>query len=228
MKIGNRHSLALSISRPSQRHHRSIKSLTILFSLASAFISTIFISGCTGMPSASDFSPSAEAPTYIQDKAVTLVEPFKIQIEKAYWMDRFEKPGYSSLANMPQQYRKQLEAAYVATPSAKFLVVEFTVSNLGREAASWRADKPPIFNLVNAGGFKYTSVGQDINNDDLTVTIVRGQSTMNPGMSIKGKVVFDVPKGEYLMHVSLGRYASGWNFGEDTTLFKWILNPSGV
>ncbi len=228
MKIGNRHSLALPISRPSQRHHRSIKSLTIWLSLASAFISAIFISGCTGMPSAFDFSPNTEAPTYTQDKAVTLVEPFKIQIDNAYWTDRFEKPGYSSLVNMSQQYRKQLEAAYVAIPSAKFLVVEFTVSNLGREAASWREDKPPIFNLVNAGGFKYTSVGQDINDDDLTMAIVRGKSTMNPGMSIKGKVVFDVPKGEYLMHVSLGRHAGNLNFGEGATLFKWILNPSGV
>ena len=228
MKTGNRHSLALPISRPNQRHHQSIKSLTLIFSLALAFISTIFMSGCTGMPSASDSSPSAEIPTYTQDKAVTLVEPFKIQIDKAYWADRFEKPGYSSLANMPQQYRKQLEAAYVATPSAKFLVIEFTVSNLGREATSWRADKPPVFNLVNASGFKYTSIGQDINNDDLTVTIARGLSNMNPGMSIKGKVVFDVPKGEYLLHVSLGSHADNWNFGEGTTLFKWILNPSGL
>ncbi len=157
---------------------------------------------------------------------MTLVEPFKIRTDKAYWTDRFEKPGYASLANLPESFRKQLEAQFIAKPSAKFLVVEFTVSNLGREATSWRSDRPPVFMLLNAQSVEYASVGQDINMDDLTAKVILGQSSVNPGMSITGKKVFDVPQGDYLMHVSLGRHAGGWSFYMGPTLFKWILKPT--
>jgi hypothetical protein len=220
--IGNGYSLALPILR--LRYHQSIKNLALLFSLA--LMGLIILSGCADRR-ARPVIHTTEIPTYAQDHPVTIFKTLQIQIDKTYWTDRFEKPGYSSIANLPPQYRKQREAALVATPSAKFLVVEFTVSNLGRTAAMWDKSKPPLFMLVNAEGLKYASADQQINKDDLTAKIILGQSNMNPGMSIKGKKVFDIPQGEYLMHVSLGRHAGGWSFTEGSTLFKWILNPSG-
>lgn len=160
------------------------------------------------------------APTYPQDQAVTLIEPFSIKIERASWADEFARPGYD--AALPESVRRQL----MVKPAAKFLIVDLSITNLRDKPAAWRSDSPPVFVLRNAAGAEYASVGQEVNMEDLTATIILGQtSNINPGMALRGKKVFDVPPGTYFLDVCRGVPAGGFNFTKGSRHFTWELAP---
>ncbi len=157
---------------------------------------------------------------YPQDQEVTLVKPFSMKIEKAYWCSELPKPGYEAV---PPGMRDQ----FTAKPSGRFLVIEMAIINLDDKPTSWGSDQPPVFTVKNKIGTEYASVGQDINMQDLTATIILGEtSTINPGMVLRGKKVFDLPVDEYVMDVSLGRHAGGWSYNKGQRLFTWGLAPS--
>lgn len=184
--LNNRHSLALSVFRFRQCCQTSFLSLAV------ALISAMLLSGCAGIPGMAGL-PGAE-PTYTQDQEVTLVEPFKVRIDKTYW-------------------------------NGESLVVELTISNHGREPHSLSYRSTPMFRLVNAEGLKYDATAQD--NSSLTALVLSSAFSLNPGMSLKWREIFNVPKGEYFMQASFGRYAGGGGFAVGSPLFKWTLNPSG-
>jgi hypothetical protein len=186
------------------------------------FASVVLVSGCemgginsnsqsyeTGGISNNSNPVSDGVPTYAQNQAVTLIEPYSITIDKCYWADEFEKPGFPT-----------------EKPSAKFLVLEFSIKNLSQSANTWPAVQPLIFMLKNARGSEYASTGQEVTFDDLTAMMIYGQISINPEMSRKGTKVFDVPQADYVMDVSIGRHTSGWSFDNGQTLFKWSLTPT--
>jgi hypothetical protein len=93
--------------------------------------------------------------------------------------------------------------------------------------SNWKPNAPPIFLLKNSKGVEHAPLGQDINMDDIIARIILGRTaTMNPKMSPRRKKVFDVPKDDYLLAVSLGRPAGGWNFAKGSTLWSWGLSPT--
>ncbi len=185
------------------------------------FVLVLLAAGCETGPS-SRFRvviPGTDVPLYTQNQEVTLFRPFKLKIERAYWADEVMKFGYTT--NLPPAFQRQ----FVAKPSAKFLVLEFSLTNLGQEAKVWNQDSSPRFMLENVKNMKYAPVGPDINMEDFHMTVARAQSGINPGMSIKGKLVYDVPKDDYVMVVSMVNHVGNAQYVIGPTLFKWSLSP---
>jgi len=201
-------------SNENHTYQMNTKILSVLCSLAVALLTSCD----TGAIGALRMFPHVTE-TYAQNQEVTLLKPFSIKIEKCYWMNEFERPGF---ANLPEQFRKEQRAQIVAEPAGKFLVVELSIKNLSNEPVGC---KPLIFRLRNAKGSQFAS-SQEVNTDDLTSKMILGQASMNPEMSIKGKKVFDVPKQDYVMEVSIGVHAGGFQFYEGAMLFKWSLAPT--
>jgi hypothetical protein len=182
------------------------------------------ISGCDSFQSATQsFGLKPEPPTLAQTEAVELVKPLLLKIEKCYWADEFEKPGFQ---NLPEKFRTEQRQQYVAKPAAKFLVIQFSVLNPSSQPLAWGQSQPPVFRLKSAKGAEYIPVGQDINLEDLSAKILMQGGSVNPGMNFTGLKVFDVPKDDYVLSVSLGTPTGGWQYVEGATRFRWSLSPT--
>ena len=153
---------------------------------------------------------------------MTLYKPFRIKIDKCYWADEFVKPGYDQL---PETFRAAQRHVYVVKPSGKFLIVEFSILNPTDKPLGWPASKPLTFSLKNAQGREYASVGQNVNQEDLSAKMILGSGNINPDMALHGKKVFDVNKDDYLLCVGTGTHAGGWKFAQGPVTFKWSLAP---
>jgi hypothetical protein len=159
-------------------------------------------------------------PTYGDNQEVTLTGPVKIEMEGSYWADSFERPGAT---NVPPAFRDQ----YRVKPTASFLVIDLMLINHGAKPLSLPITQPPMLTLQNAQGVEFAKAGGEVNFDDITLRVLLGQLNMNPDMPVRTKTVFDVPKGDYVLLVSFGRYVSGGHltFAKGATLFKFALNP---
>lgn len=165
-------------------------------------------------------NPRGDAPTYAQNEEAMILDEFKIRIDRAYWTNKVMKPGWESLAALPDSFRKQQEDQLTAKPSAVFLMVEFTVTNTGNRHGSFPG--PPVFVLENAKKVRYAPT--DILGLDY-LTAKSRRSTINPGQLMQGIELFDVPKDDYLMRVSIGTWR-GSGYYEGKPVFKWILKPT--
>ena len=178
-----------------------------------------FLSGCA------DFNPdnllgnssASQPPTFNQNEAVTLVSPFSMKIERSYWTKTLDM-GFGT----PSAVSSAISNAF--KPSAEFLVIDFTITNLSTQGVAWRRTEPPIFVLVNSQGIEYLPAQVPIA-DSISSKLILTTS-INPGMSLKGNQIFDVPKGEYTLKVTKGRYVGGTEFVKGPTLFNWNLKPS--
>ena len=122
-----------------------------------------------------------EIPTYSQGQEVNYGEDFKLKIGEAYWTN---------------QINYQIADAY-------FLVVDMSIISMRKQTATIT---PPVFTLVNEQGYEYEVSDRGIagggpeDNFIYKLTVDR----LSPLMPVRGKVVFDVPKGNYIMIVSTG------------------------
>ncbi|MBI5674408.1 MAG: hypothetical protein HZC48_01105 [Nitrospirae bacterium] len=144
-----------------------------------------------------------EIPTYSQGQEVSYKEDFKLKIGEAYWTN---------------QINYQIA-------DANFLVVDMSIISMRKQTATLT---PPVFTLVNEQGYEYEVSDRGIagggpdDNFIYKLTVDR----LSPLVPIKGKVVFDVPKGNYIMIVSAGEKgeARGKIYrGKD--LYKFKLLP---
>ncbi len=123
-----------------------------------------------------------EVPTYSQGQEVNLEDDLKFRIEGAYWTNQI-------------QYQKA---------DAAFLVIEMSIINTAKKTT---VTAPPVFTLVNEQGYEYEvsyrgiAGGGPADNFIEKLTVAR----LSPLMPVKGKVVFDVPKGSYELIVSRGK-----------------------
>ena len=185
--------------------------------------SCLLLAGCEQMSSSTlPIHFNSEPPIFTQNQEVTLYKPFEIKIDKCYWADEFVKPGYDKL---PETIRAAQRQNFVATPSGKFLIVEFSLLNPTDQPLAWNRQKPLTFMLKNAAGRQYASVGQNVNYDDLSAKMILGSGNINPDVAFKGKKVFDVPKDDYLLCVGRGTHTSGWSYAQGPVDFKWSLAP---
>lgn len=88
------------------------------------------------------------------------------------------------------------------TADGTFLVVRLSMENVGDESFNVSSN---LFQAVNSEGQTF-----DVDTDALTVL---GESALvfeqvNPGLSTEGRIVFDVPAGEYELEVAPAGFAS--------------------
>jgi Domain of unknown function (DUF4352) len=90
----------------------------------------------------------------------------------------------------------------VETPDAEFLVIDLSIRNNDRTASTL-----PPFKLMDAQGREYDESDKG--------TFMQGAfdlfKKLNPGVSSRGYLVFDVPHGEYALKAS-----GGFESGEST------------
>ncbi len=99
---------------------------------------------------------------------------------------------------MDAEWATQLDAggAAVRTPQHRFLVVHLSVSNAGSKELTL-----PLLNVVDPAGVEHleSSEGQGVTE---WMGILR---TLNPAESKEGRIVFDIPVGNYNLRVTDGR-----------------------
>ena len=122
-----------------------------------------------------------EIPSYSQDQEVNYREDIIFKIEKTYWTNQTS----------------------TQTADAHFLVVEMSMTNIGKKST---LTYPPVFTLISDQGYEYEfsdrgTAGIDPN-DNMLYKLK--DSRLSPLVPVRGKVVFDVPKGNYFMIVSTG------------------------
>jgi len=110
-------------------------------------------------------------------------------------------------------------------PEAEFLVIDFTLTNLGTQGVQWQRDNPPSFVLVNSQGSEYVSVTSMPAPDDINQKLFCSGG-INPGMSIKGRKIFDVPKSDYVLKVCNSIHTGNGHYVSGPTIFTWNLKPS--
>ena len=146
----------------------------------------------------------SNVPTYSQGQPFES-GPFQITVDKAYWANQLG--GYG----------------LVKKPQGKFLVVHTVVKNLRNQTLTW--SPPPIFTLTNPAGAEFNSGGQALSMDDLTGKCILGQG-INPGMTLDGLTVFDIPPGEgYKLTLSVGVFRGGFKFSKGAPIAHIVLSP---
>ncbi|SRR5579872_4306164 len=111
--------------------------------------------------------------------------------------------GYWSYRCNGAHWQDAIYSGYepVESPDASFLVVDLTISNKDRTASTL----PPV-ELVDEQGREYDESSKSI--------FVRGAfdtlKKLNPGVSSRGLILFDVPHGHYVLRLS-GGFESGKN-----------------
>lgn len=119
--------------------------------------------------------------TYSQKDEIYLKENIKLKVGEAYWTDTV-------------QFQKA---------DVMFLVVEMSVTNLDKKTA---IITPPAFTLVNDQGYEYEISDRGIAGGGPAHNLIE-KLTLNklsPLIPVKGKIVFDVPKGNYILIISTG------------------------
>ncbi len=108
--------------------------------------------------------------------------------------------GYWAYRCMSAQWRKSIGSEYTAQyPDARFLVVDLAIRNNDKTASTL----PPV-KLVDNEGREYDESSKGIFMDNSFGML----KSLNPGVSSRGYVVFDVPPGKYALKVS-GGFTSG-------------------
>jgi hypothetical protein len=143
-----------------------------------------------------------EIPTYSQDQEVYLGEDLKLKIQDAYWTDQinFQKAD------------------------AKFLVINLSITNIGKKTTTI---KPPVFTLLHEQGYEYEISYRGIAGGGPSDNFIEKLAVdrLSPLIPVRGKVVFDVPKGNYVMIVSEGEKRDKGLFYRGKDLYKYRLSP---
>ena len=108
--------------------------------------------------------------------------------------------GYWSYRAWSSQWRSSIGSDYSReTPDSNFLIVDLTLTNNDNSPSVL----PPL-KLMDAGGreFETTSKGM------LLEGYFGPLKTVNPGVTTRGSVAFDVPQGKYYLVVSGGMTSS--------------------
>lgn len=140
-----------------------------------------------------------EIPTFSQDQEVMLLSPLKLKIEKAYWTDNVG----------PEK------------PDANFLVVEISLTNTAKKAILMTM--PYGVKLKNEQDVEYLTsrfVGYLTSRNPFIMGsswIGAGVGELNPNMTRKQRILFDVPKDSYFSVV--------YDSDTVTPLFRWKLSP---
>lgn len=139
-----------------------------------AFINLILVSCATS-------HLSRGIPIYSQGDEIYLKENIKLKVGEAYWTDTI-------------QFQKA---------DATFLVVEMSVANMDKKTT---VITPPAFTLVNDQGYEYEISSRDIAGGGPDDNLIEKLTVdrLSPLIPVRGKIVFDVPKGNYIMIVSTG------------------------
>ncbi len=120
-------------------------------------------------------------PAYSQKDEIYLKENIKLKVGEAYWTNTI-------------QFQKA---------DAAFLVVEMSVVNMDKKTT---VIAPPSFTLVNSQGYEYEISYRGIAGGGPDDNLIEKLTVdrLSPLIPIKGKIVFDVPKGNYTLIVSTG------------------------
>jgi hypothetical protein len=135
-----------------------------------------------------------------QSQEMTWAPPLRMKIERCYWSK--SAPGISE------------------NSQDEFLIVELAMTNYGNEPLA--PNSAPVFELKNSAGTVYHA----LNNGGFTSQI-QFMENLNPGRSIHGSQVYDVPKGDYYLEVEDGgpRYVGMVPLRGDLR-FIWGINPT--
>jgi hypothetical protein len=170
-----------------------------LASLSIVVLLTCILAGCIQALIFNDI------PTYPQDQMAYYDRDFQLKIENAYWADA------SQTSRQPQD---------------NFLVIDVSITNVGAEAA---AMIPPAFTLVSERGAQYISSepAYAATGLDSLIRKVSLHQALRPNKPVRGKIIFDVPKGSYKMIVSLGSLRGTWSTTyPEKNLFRYSLAPT--
>ncbi len=181
----------------------------------------VVLTGCqlpeAGLPT------SLQLPEHEQHKPVVVFNPLQISLSKAYWTDTVMKPGFASV---PESIRDQQRALFSQKARSKFLVVETVIVNTGNRPAEWPRLQVPIFTVESASGSVY--VADTVTGMENPTAVVRmGRALLNPGESLPGKLVFDVPPGSYRLNFAIAdQLDSLGGASARRNMFRWKLNPT--
>lgn len=124
------------------------------------------------------------------------------KIDSSYWSDQLENG---------------------ATPSAHFLVIWLTFTNIGNSPVTFdQYYVVATFGLITDNGVNYHFEG------NLTGRLF--ESALNPRVPGKFRVVFDVPKGSYILVIGRSIYNSmsyRTNYYDETEVCRLRLKPRG-
>jgi len=120
-------------------------------------------------------------PIHSQGDEIYLKENIKLKVGEVYWTDTI-------------QFQKA---------DAIFLVIEMSVENIDKKTT---VITPPAFTLVNDQGYEYEISSRGIAGGGPEDNIIEKLTVdrLSPLIPVRGKIVFDVPKGDYIMIVSTG------------------------
>jgi len=108
--------------------------------------------------------------------------------------------GYWAYRGISAHWQKSIGSEYTAQyPDAKFLVVDLAIRNNDKTASTL----PPV-KLVDGEGREYDESSKGIFLEKSFGLL----KSVNPGVTSRGYVIFDVPTGSYALKVS-GGYTSG-------------------
>jgi len=108
--------------------------------------------------------------------------------------------GYWAYRCISAHWQRSIGSEYTAQyPDARFLVVDLAIRNNDKTASAL----PPV-KLVDSDGREYDESSKGIFMEN-SFGILK---SLNPGVSSRGYVVFDVPAGKYALKVS-GGFTSG-------------------
>lgn len=128
----------------------------------------------------------------ISDKGTVIGDKALIRVRNAEWAVRATRMGMDRLA--PEMRAQMGENAY-ARPKATFLLVDLEVENISKSPIAWQSygSSSKTYKLVSKDGITYNyenSLG------DVNYTL-GAANALNPGIAEVGRIVFDVPKGNY-------------------------------
>lgn len=170
--------------------------------------------GCSALTSVAGSSP-AKVP---QSQEMTWATPLRLKIERCSWARTVSRsddfPGQAG--SLPPQ----LQDAHNVTAQDNFLVVELALTNYGTEPL--HPLSYPMFELRNAAGIRYQPT---LNMDRFTTDFVLA-GNINPGRADRGRVVFDVPKGQYDLYVDNSRLQGSVVRPTGQLMWIWELSPA--
>lgn len=169
-------------------------------------------------PAASSGRKDASGETYDQGREVPLIKGLIFKVTDAYWTDQISMPG------IPEQAQSERTRARA---SNAFLVVGVSVANPTKDAVRFGGFNvaPMVFRLMNDQDQNFApSEIPFLANDSFTTKMWMG-SDINPGAALKGNVVFDVPKGNYVL-ATCNSKMSGGDFVPVAIEFRNRLSPT--
>lgn len=156
---------------------------------------------------------------YSQDAEVDFAPPLKLKIERAYWTESINRADDFAIPS-----RGSFKPDMSVKAQDGFLVIEVALTNYGSNPIS--PSKPPVFELKNPSGVSYETDSKfNASLKDFNMMGTNFGTNINPGKAAKGRLVFDVSRGEYELAVHEGDW-QGSGFGKGRLSWIWKLSPT--